>query len=181
MSEAPSSTDDVLAKANALLNRHQPGTAQPSESMRSPFFGETAPADEASFLANERTIPILTEVVAEADSFPVAEIPVLTDVVDVDAGYTGELESMVSNEDVSSGLLTEEAMRQLENRLVLGLENRIAPQLSAAFDQALTAFLENARTQIEQAVRATLAQESLRQTEDNGPAAPPGRDLNPAD
>ena len=170
MSEAPSSTDDILAKANALLNRHQPGTAQPSESMRSPFFGETVPAeDEASFLANERTIPILTEVVAEAGSFPAAEIPVLTDVVDVDVEYLGESESAGSPEEDSSTLLTEEAVHQLENRLVLELENRIAPQLSAAFDQALTAFLEDARIQIEQAVRAALAQESLRQTEDNAP------------
>ena len=173
MSEAPSSTDDVLAKANALLNRHQPGTVQPRESMRSPFFGETAPAEEASFLANERTIPVLTEVVAETGSFPATEIPVLTDVVDVDAGYLGHPESMVSHEEGSSGLLTEEAMRQLENRLVRELENRVAPQLSAAFDQALTAFLEDARTQIEQAVRAALARESIRQTENHAPPRHP--------
>lgn len=157
------STKDIFAKMDALLKRHQPGAAQAAPAIHQeqspppPIFEDIAPPAELAAAAERRPepaeqIPTLTEVVAMAPEEPA--IPVLTEIVE-----TGSRREP----DEHGEIALDEALHRLEDHLAQQLENRIAPQLSAAFDRALTELLETSRTYIEQAVRDTLAEELRKQ------------------
>jgi hypothetical protein len=145
------STEDVFAKLDALLKRHQPG-ALPAERKASPeapaepalpavvddtVLSEPFPAVPEPQPEPAETIPTLTEAIGAST------IPVLTDVVGTDAERHEQVETLY----------------RLERQLVDQLEERIASQLSATFDRALTDLLETSHTYIEQAVHDALVRE----------------------
>lgn len=156
MSREPS-TEDVLAKMDALLRKHHPGPAVAGAPGN--VFEEIVPPAELAAVAERRPepdelIPTLTEVVALEGLAGEDRIPVLTEVVEAaDESASPELADKT----------LDEALRRVEDLLVEQLENRIAPQLSAAFDRALGELLENSRIYIRQAVHDTLAQELRKQ------------------
>jgi hypothetical protein len=145
------STEDVFAKLDALMKRHQPGAVRsehraPSEEPAEPALpsavddivpSEPLPAAPEPEPEPAEIIPTLTEAIAEST------IPVLTDVVATDAEMREQAETL----------------HRLERQLVDELEEHIASQLSATFDRALTDLLETSRAYIEQVVHDALVRE----------------------
>ncbi len=138
------STEDVLAKLDALLKRHQPGAAQVEQKAHAEGTASPTISDDIAFSAAPEpgpepaeAIPMLTDAIGES------AIPVLTDVVRTEADILEQAE----------------ALHHLERQLVEQLEDRIASQLSATFDRALADLLESSRAYIEQAVHDALVRE----------------------
>ena len=162
MSSEPS-TEDVLAKMDALLKKHQPGATQgtPAVPLPPPVFDEITPPAELVAVAARRLeplelIPTLTDVVDRPSLAEEDSIPVLTEVVEP-ASEPAPPEEAPTPADL------DQTLRRVEDLLVEQLENRIAPQLSASFDRALGELLESARASIQQAVHDTLARELRKQ------------------
>lgn len=133
---------DLLEKVDALLTRHRTG---------SPPQQETAPQ------ADRAAIPVLTDIVVEADT-----IPVLTDAVaTVEANEPTPAESAPIAQAGADARTTEiahdeEALRRIEEFLVREMENRIALEFTASLDRALNELLDRSREHIRHLVREAL-------------------------
>lgn len=133
------SHDDVLAKMDALLRKHQ------DAQMQAPVVVD---------------FPLLTEVV-EA---PVEEVPVLTEVIESDAATPeeareahGPMETPAVNA-VPPGC-NDEILAQLEQQIRPILEQRLPFHIVEAVDKALPVVLEEFSMQLENLVREAVARE----------------------
>jgi len=154
----------VLEKIDALLTRHRTGA---------PTQQDLATAVEQ---ADRAAIPVLTEVIAEADT-----IPVLTDAVtSPEASEPGSVSAptaQTSDEAEKHPPPNEESLRRMEECLMRELENRIALELTVVLDRALEELLERSRDHIRHAVREALGNELSKQlgSPPHGTANPPDR------
>lgn len=134
LSQDEDSNSEVLEKLDALMRKHYVEPPPP------PPVPLVPPPEPPAMLA-----PTLPKS-AQGDEFD--DIPVLTEVIE-------EGPVMPAPQPES----TDAAARRLEARLLEELENRIAPQLSLALQQALDTVLADARRQIAAAVREHLDRE----------------------
>jgi hypothetical protein len=146
---------DVLNKMDALLNRQR--TGEPPQLERA----------SAAAKAERAAIPVLTDIVPEAN-----DIPVLTEALSpqeaprppqqaeptpVAPGIRNKPEAAPTDSPMESTL------NQLEEFLVQELENRIALELTASLDHALNELLERSREHIRHVVREAIQTELTRQ------------------
>jgi valyl-tRNA synthetase len=149
--------DDVLGRADALLNRHR-ATVKPA--------------------ADPHAIPTLTEAIA--DELDTAEIPTLTDIVtppvqaSADApapvpvpeapaekpAHDGAIIPRGQTQNLEDGVY-EKLKHGLDAQIAEVLQSRFMPDVSGALDQALHRISDDLRTNINAMVRASIA-ETLR-------------------
>lgn len=136
----------VLEKIDALLTRHRTGA---------PTQQDLAAAGEQ---ADRAAIPVLTEVVAEADT-----IPLLTDALTSpeasEPGSASAPTTQAGDEAEKHSTLDEVSLQRMEERLMRELENRIALELTSVLDRALEELLDRSRDHIRHAVREALGNE----------------------
>jgi valyl-tRNA synthetase len=164
-----SETDNVLGRADALLNRHR-AVARP--------------------VADPATIPTLTESVT--DDINTSAIPTLTDIVEpapeaidanaADAANGGEIISRVQAQNLEHGVYLK-LKQGLDEQIAEVLQNRFMPNVSGALDQALHKISDELRVNIDAMVRASIAEAlqkqagQLRLTDDEpAPASTPAPD-----
>lgn len=143
---------ELLDKVDALLNRHQPkrNPPPPENSVA------TQPAPVATLEEPDFSDPAFGDLDLTAAVLydpALDDVPVLTDIVP-------ESETAEPAEFATAGApMSEALLRDLETRLYLELEMRVAPQLSQAFGKALDDLMAQAKIQISEALREHLARE----------------------
>jgi len=171
-SDDSAETDDVLGRADALLNRHRAGLK---------------PA------ANAGAIPTLTEPIAE--TLDASAIPTLTDIVATPAqtasgapeparetpsepAHSGEIISRVQAQNLEHGVY-QKLKQGLDAQIAEVLQNRFMPDVAGALDQALHKISAELKTNINTMVRASIEETLQKQLQqlrltDATPAAAPG-------
>ncbi|MEO8440860.1 MAG: class I tRNA ligase family protein, partial [Betaproteobacteria bacterium] len=142
-------TDDVLGRADALLNRHR-ATLKPG--------------------ANPGAIPTLTEPLAR--NLDASAIPTLTDIVEAPPrtargaaeppgetspapAHSGEIISRVQAQNLEHGVY-QKLKRGLDAQIADVLQNRFMPDVAGALDQALQKINTELKTNIDAMVRASI-------------------------
>ena len=159
-------TDDVLSRADALLNRHR---------------AASKPA------ADSGAIPTLVESIA--GDLDAAAIPTLTDIVATDAPATrveqeppaqrGEIISRVQAQNLEHGVY-QRLKQGLDEQIAAALQNRFMPEVAGALEQALHKINAELKTNINAMVRASIEEtlqnqfKQLRLTENSPAPAPAG-------
>src|SRR5258706_11087435 len=127
-------TDDVLGRADALLNRHR--------AARKPG-------------ANTGPIPTLTEPVAQ--DLDASAIPTLTDIVETppEPAHSGEIISRVQAQNLEHGVY-QKLKQGLDAQIADVLQSRFMPDVAGALDQALQKTNTELKTNINAMVRASI-------------------------
>ncbi len=170
-----SADEDVIGRADALLNRHRAATARPAVDPNAiPTLTEAFEAE-----ADRAAIPTLTELIAApvaADNPDVAEAPAampepaapLPDAAPEGAAAAGdtdyELTAPPQNGEVISRVQAQnlehgayQKLRQgLDAQIENVLEKRFIPDVATALDRALQKISEDLKTHIDTAARASL-------------------------
>src|SRR5258705_7311388 len=163
--------DDVLGRADALLNRHRAGL-KPE--------------------ANTRAIPTLSEPIAE--NFDASAIPTLTDIVETpmrtvrgaaeppretppESAHSGEIISRVQAQNLEHGGY-QKLKQGLDAQIAEVLQSRFMPDIAGALDQALHKINTELKTNINAMVRESIEEtlqkqlQQLRLTDASAAAAP---------
>ena len=166
--------DDVLGRADALLNKHRAGVRP---------------------LADPGAVPTLTEAVA--DELDAAAIPTLTDIVATHGGaaadppagapsmatanppHSGEIISRVQAQNLEHGVY--QKLRQgLDTQIAEVLQSRFMPDVAGALDQALHKISDDLKANIDAMVRASIEEtlknqlQQLRLTDETAPGKAAG-------
>ncbi|HEX3136207.1 MAG TPA: class I tRNA ligase family protein, partial [Casimicrobiaceae bacterium] len=171
-----SPSDDVLGRADALLNRHRVAAKPAMDAGAIPTLTQPLARD-----LDESAIPTLTDIVttpvrapaaasaAHADN-PAAEQP----------AQSGEIITRVQAQNLEHGVY-QKLKQELDAQIADVLHSRFMPDVAGALDQALNKISSELKTNIDAMVRASIEQtlqkqlEPLRLTD----AAPPAEPVEP--
>lgn len=144
--------DDLLAKMDALLRRHQvqiESVPAPSPAPEFPVLTDVVQVDD------EEVIPVLTDVVEEETEM--MEFPFLL-LEEVDAESVPES----SAEDFSSRL-SAQSLENLDRQIQDILDQRLSAHVVSAMDRAMAGMLDQFSMQVESVVREAVAEELRKQ------------------
>jgi len=145
--------DELLERADALLARHRGANATQPASATS----EMATPTQAGDMGETADVPTLTEIVIEDP--PVMGRPAVPPA----AGPSPDATEVVSRVQVQNleHSVYQKLKRELDERIVEVMRERVMPDIGGALDQALQKVTQNMKTDINHMVRASI-EETLR-------------------
>ena len=145
--DSDSSSDAILARADALLDRHRRSPETVPAVAPAPVPDAAAPAQTP-----DDDIPLLTDVVtpSSAKDAPL-QGPVLTD---------SEVISRVQNQNIEHTAYLR-VMSQVDDRITNVVRQRVMPEIGSALDQALARITNDLKASISEMVRTSI-EETLR-------------------
>ncbi len=150
--------DELLERADALLARHRGANITQS----APATSEMATPPQAGDMGETADVPTLTEIVIEDP--PVMGRPgVAPAVAQPPAGPSPEATEVMSRVQVQNleHSVYQKLKRELDERIVEVMRERVMPDIGGALDQALQKVTQNMKTDINHMVRASI-EETLR-------------------
>ena len=144
-----SDINNVLGRADALLNRHRAATAPTANPTTIPTLTEPISAD-----LNDSAIPTLTDIVVAAAPAPSAA-SLERNTAAGDAAPGSEIISRVQAQNLEHGVFLK-LKQGLDAQIADALQNRFMPDISGALDQALHKISAELRSNIDSMVRASV-------------------------
>ena len=170
------SSDDVLGRADALLNRHRVAAKPAMDAGAIPTLTQPLARD-----LDESAIPTLTDIVTTPVRAPVAASAAHADNRAAEQpAQSGEIITRVQAQNLEHGVY-QKLKQELDAQIADVLHSRFMPDVAGALDQALNKISSELKTNIDAMVRASIEQtlqkqlEPLRLTD----AAPPAEPVEP--
>jgi len=170
------SSDDVLGRADALLNRHRVAAKPATDAGAIPTLTQPLARD-----LDESAIPTLTDIVATPVRAPAAASAAHVDNTAAEQpAQSGEIITRVQAQNLEHGVY-QKLKQELDAQIADVLHSRFMPDVAGALDQALNKISSELKTNIDAMVRASIEQtlqkqlEPLRLTD----AAPPAEPVEP--
>ena len=146
--------DDVLDRADALLNRHRAAVKPPADADAFPVLTEAIAGD-----LDAAAIPTLTDIVAAPVPATVeTPAPPSAPVASAPPGkppQSGEIISRVQVQNIEHGVYLK-LKQGLDDQIVDVLQNRFMPDVAGALDQALRKISDDLKADINAMVRVSI-------------------------
>jgi valyl-tRNA synthetase len=156
--------EDVLGRADALLNKHRAATARPAADPSAIPTLTEAVADGA----DPSTIPTLTDIVADSTAEqPVASapsaaaaaadeaMPAAEQTLTTAAAQSGEAISQIQVQNLEHSVY-QKLKQDVDSQIAAALQNRLMPDVAGALNQVLHKISADLKTNINAMVRASL-------------------------
>ncbi len=142
-----SGTNDVLGRADALLQRHRATTKPRADSLAMP-----TPAASLGDNFDDSAIPTLTDIV----TLPTVDAPV-DGAVTTPPAHSGEIISRVQAQNLEHGVY-QKLKQELDTQIAQVLQSRFMPDVAGALDRALHKISADLKTNIDAMVRTSIAE-----------------------
>src|SRR5688572_7979213 len=126
-------SDEILARADALINRHSRAPATSPAANDAPARVDTA----ATAVSDDDDVPLLTDIVTPATT---KEVPLEDAVL-----HETEVISRVQNQNIEHTAYLR-VMSQVDDRITNVVRQRVMPEIGSALDQALARITNDLKT-----------------------------------